>query len=184
MKHAIHDIPFSRIDGSTTSLAEHAGKVLLLVNVASACGLTPQYEGLEQLFADKQAEGLMVLGFPANDFGAQEPGTNEEIVEFCSMKFGVKFPLAAKIEVKGAQQHPLYACLTAAQPTATETEPGALRAKLEGYGFKQENASDVLWNFEKFLISRSGAVVGRFNPDVTPQDPVLQAAIARELQVR
>ena len=181
MKHTLYDIPFSRIDGSATSLAAYRGQVLLLVNVASACGLTPQYEGLERLFTEKQAEGLMVIGFPANDFGAQEPGTNQEIVEFCSMKFGVKFPLAEKIAVRGAQQHALYACLTAAQPTATETEPGALRTKLEGHGFKQENASDVLWNFEKFLISRSGEVVGRFNPDVTPQDPVLLAAIAHEL---
>lgn len=181
MTTSIYDIAFSHIDGSPASLAEYRGKVLLLVNVASACGLTPQYDGLEKLFEEKQADGLMVVGFPANDFGAQEPGTSEEIVAFCTGKFGVKFPLAQKIAVKGAEQHPLYAHLTQAQPVATQTAPGAMLAKLEGYGFKQAAPSDVLWNFEKFLISRSGQVVGRFNPDVAPDDAVLRAAIMHEL---
>lgn len=182
MSSAIYDIPFSRIDGSEASLSDYRGKVLLLVNVASRCGLTPQYAGLEKLFKDKREEGLVIIGFPANDFGAQEPGSNEEISQFCTTNFDVSFPLAEKIAVKGPQQHPLYAYLTAAQPTATETAPGAMRAKLEGYGFKQVQPDDVLWNFEKFLISRTGQVVGRFNPDVAPDEQALLEAISMELK--
>lgn len=183
MTSSIYDIPFFRIDGSKASLADYRGKVLLLVNVASRCGLTPQYAGLEKLFKEKREEGLAIIGFPANDFGAQEPGSNEEISQFCTANFGVSFPLAEKIAVKGQQQHPLYAYLIAAQPAATETAPGAMRAKLEGYGYKQDQPADVLWNFEKFLISRTGQVVGRFNPDVAPDDPTLLEAISRELKV-
>jgi glutathione peroxidase len=182
MNSSIYDIPFFRIDGSKASLTDYRGKVLLLVNVASRCGLTPQYAGLEKLFKEKREEGLVIIGFPANDFGAQEPGSNEEIAQFCTANFGVSFPLAEKIAVKGPQQHPLYAYLTAAQPAATETAPGAMRAKLESYGYKQAQPADVLWNFEKFLISRTGQVVGRFNPDVTPDEPALLEAINRELQ--
>ncbi|MES2264834.1 MAG: glutathione peroxidase [Pseudomonadota bacterium] len=178
----IYDIPFSRLDGSPAALADYRGKVLLLVNVASKCGLTPQYAGLEKLYEDKREDGLVVIGFPANDFGAQEPGSNEEIGDFCTANFGVQFPMAQKISVKGPEQHPLYAFLTKAQPAATETEPGAFRAKLEGYGMKQAQPSDVLWNFEKFLVGRNGDVVGRFNPDVKPDDALLAEAIARELE--
>lgn len=181
MTTAIENIPFSLIDGSNASLSDYRGKVLLVVNVASRCGLTPQYAGLEQLFEDKQADGLVIIGFPANDFGAQEPGSNEEIADFCSASFGVKFPLAQKVAVKGPAQHALYAALTAAQPKATDTAGGAMRTKLQGYGHKQAHDADVLWNFEKFLVSRDGRVVGRFNPDVAPDNPVLLAAIDKEL---
>ena len=133
MSDSIYDISVKRINGEAISLADYRGKVLLVVNVASACGLTPQYAGLEKLYEDKQAEGLVVLGFPANDFGAQEPGSD-------------------------------------------------FRAKLAGYGITQEQPSDVLWNFEKFLISKDGRVVGRFAPDTTVDDAILREAIARELQ--
>jgi glutathione peroxidase len=163
MQKEIDQIPFRLMDGSETTLAAYRGKVLLLVNVASQCGLTPQYEGLERLYAAKRADGLEVIGFPANDFGAQEPGSNDEIAQFCSTTYGVDFPLAEKISVKGAGRHPLYAALTRAQPAA-------------------HDAADVLWNFEKFLVSRDGRVVARFNPDVTPEDPLVQAAIGEQLR--
>jgi glutathione peroxidase len=181
MSKEIDQIPFRGMDGAETTLSSYRGKVVLLVNVASQCGLTPQYEGLERLFEEKREAGLAVIGFPANDFGAQEPGTNEEIAQFCSAKFGVAFPLAEKISVKGPDQHPLYAALTSAQPVAQDPGNGAMLTKLQGYGFKRENPSDVLWNFEKFLVGRDGKVVGRFNPDVAPDSPVLLDAIEREL---
>lgn len=181
MSISIDSIPFRRMDGSQATLADYRGQVLLLVNVASKCGLTPQYEGLESLYRQHHAAGLTVIGFPANDFGAQEPGTNEEIAQFCAMNFGVAFPLAQKLSVKGDGQHPLYAALTAARPVAQDPHQGALLAKLAGYGIRQDNPSDVLWNFEKFLVGRDGQVVGRFNPDVAPDDPVLVQAIGQAL---
>lgn len=181
MTTTIEQIPFRAMDGSETSLAAYEGKVRLLVNVASKCGLTPQYEGLEKLFAEKSAAGLVVIGFPANEFGAQEPGSNEEIASFCSMNFGVSFPLAQKIVVKGPGQHALYEALTAAQPVATDPHEGAFATKLAGYGLKRDVPTDVLWNFEKFLVGRNGEVVARFNPDVAPDDARLLAAIDAEL---
>ena len=182
MQTEIDQIPFRLMDGSETTLAAYRGKVLLLVNVASQCGLTPQYEGLERLFEAKRDQGLAVIGFPANDFGAQEPGSNEEIAQFCSTKFGVAFPLAEKISVKGPQRHPLYDALTEAQPAAQDPQQGAMREKLAGYGFSQGDPAEVLWNFEKFLVGRDGQVVARFNPDVAPDDPVLVEAIEAQLQ--
>ena len=177
----ISSIPFRAMDGSETTLDSYRGKVVLLVNVASKCGLTPQYDGLEKLFEAKQEQGLVVLGFPANDFGAQEPGSNEEIVEFCTGTFGVKFPLAQKVSVRGPEQHALYAALTAAQPDAQDPNGGAMRTKLAGYGISGGAPGEVLWNFEKFLIGRDGNVAARFNPDVAPDHPELVAAIEREL---
>ena len=182
MSTSIYDIPLRRIDGQDVTLGAWRGKVLLLVNVASACGLTPQYEGLEKLYEDKQAEGLVVAGFPANEFGAQEPGSNDEIAEFCTSRFGVKFPMFEKIVVKGAGLHPLYQHLIAAQPKAQEKPGSDFRAKLAGYGIVQEQPQDVLWNFEKFLISKDGRVVGRFAPDTTTDDALLKDAIERELR--
>jgi len=176
---ALSDIPLTRIDGTQDTLAAHQGKVLLVVNVASKCGLTPQYTGLEALYQDKRAQGLEVLGFPANNFMGQEPGTDDEISSFCSLNYDVKFPLYSKISVLGADQHPLYAGLTAAQPAATGDGP--FREKLTGYGVNPERKEDVLWNFEKFLIGRNGEVAGRFAPDVTADDPRLVAAIDAEL---
>lgn len=182
MTTSIYDIPLRRINGEDVTLAAYRGKVLLLVNVASACGLTPQYEGLEQLYQDKQAEGLVVAGFPANEFGAQEPGTNDEIAAFCTSKFSIKFPMFEKIVVKGPGIHPLYQRLIEEQPQAQEKPGSDFRAKLAGYGIKQDKPTDVLWNFEKFLVSKEGKVVGRFAPDTTTDDALLKDAIERELR--
>ncbi|WP_454796511.1 glutathione peroxidase [Novosphingobium lindaniclasticum] len=173
-------IPLTRIDGSADSLANHEGKVLLVVNVASKCGLTPQYEGLEKLYSDYKAQGLEVLGFPANDFGAQEPGTDEEIVEFCQLNYGVSFPLFTKADVTGEAKQPLYAALTEAVPTKQGDVEG-MRERFKGYGMTPNDDPEVLWNFEKFLISRDGEVVGRFAPGTAPQDPLLVDAIEAEL---
>ena len=152
-----------------------------MVNVASKCGLTPQYEALEKLYEEQRDSGLEILGFPANNFGGQEPGSHEEIVEFCSSNYGVQFPLFEKISVKGDDQHPLYAKLIDAQPKAADKPGSDFKEKLAGYGITQDNETDVLWNFEKFLVNRNGEVVGRFSPDVTPEDDILKKAIDREL---
>jgi glutathione peroxidase len=178
---SVYDVPVERIDGAPAALREFAGQVLLIVNVASKCGLTPQYTGLESLYEAQRDRGLVLLGFPANDFGAQEPGANDEIAQFCSTTYNVHFPMFAKISVKGAGQHPLYRELIAAQPAAIEKPGSDFRAQLAGYGVTPDHPSDVLWNFEKFLIARDGRVVGRFAPDVAPDDPLLLAAIEREL---
>ncbi|MFT4046348.1 MAG: glutathione peroxidase [Solimonas sp.] len=175
----LYDIPVTRIDGKPATLGEYRGKPLLVVNVASKCGLTPQYKALEALYRAKKAQGLEVLGFPANNFKEQEPGTNEEIQSFCSTNYEVSFPLFAKISVKGADQHPLYAALTAAQKDATGEGPH--RERLKNYGIPTGEVGEVLWNFEKFLIGRDGQVVGRFAPDVAPDDPRLVAAIDKAL---
>ena len=175
----IQDISLKTISGGEDKLANHAGKVLLVVNVASKCGLTPQYEGLEQLYGKYRDHGLEVLGFPANNFGGQEPGTEDEIVNFCSTNYSVSFPMFSKISVVGADQHPLYAELTRAQPKAGGDE--AFRERLAGYGVKPASESDVLWNFEKFLIGRNGEVVARFSPGTAPDDPALIQAIEQEL---
>jgi glutathione peroxidase len=182
MHAEIDKIPFRLMNGTQATLSSYRGKVVLLVNVASQCGLTPQYEGLERLFEEKREAGLEVIGFPANDFGAQEPGSNDEIAQFCSAKYGVAFPLAEKVSVKGPDRHALYAALTQAQPAALDPADGAMRAKLEEYGYKPNDPSEVLWNFEKFLIGRDGRVVARFNPDVAPDSPLLLEAIERELR--
>ncbi len=179
MTTSLYDIPLKQIDGAAGSLAKYGGKVLLVVNVASKCGLTPQYTGLESLYQSKRAAGLEVLGFPANNFKGQEPGSDAEIRDFCSTSYDVHFPLFSKISVLGEDQHPLYAQLTAAQPAAVGDGP--FRERLKGYGVNPENPADVLWNFEKFLVSRQGEVVARFAPDVAADDPRLVAAIDAEL---
>lgn len=175
----IQNIPLTRIDGSVASLNDFLGKVLLVVNVASKCGLTPQYEGLEALYADKRSQGLEVLGFPANDFGAQEPGSDAEIQSFCSLTYDVQFPLFSKISVLGTGRHPLYAELTRLQPQAIGEGP--FRERLKGYGITSDDTTAVLWNFEKFLIGRDGEVVARFSPDVAADDPRLLEAIDKAL---
>jgi glutathione peroxidase len=181
MSAAIYDIPVRKITGADASLAEYKGHVLLVVNVASKCGLTKQYEGLEKLYEQFQDRGLVVVGFPANDFKAQEPGTNEEILAFCTTNFGVKFPLFDKITVVGPEKHPLYKALIAAQPKAVNLSEVSWSEKLKGYGIEPNPAPEVLWNFEKFLVSRSGEVVERFAPDTAPDAPALVAAIETEL---
>ncbi len=179
MTNALYEIPLKQIDGMPSNLGRYKGKVLLVVNVASKCGLTPQYTELEKLYQSKQGKGLEVLGFPANNFKGQEPGTEAEIKDFCSTSYDVHFPLFSKLSVLGSDQHPLYSKLVAAQPAATGEGP--MRERLKGYGVDPTNKTDVLWNFEKFLVSRDGKVVGRFSPDVTPDDPRLIAAIDAEL---
>lgn len=179
MTQNLYEVPLKRIDGSDTRLADYQGKVLLIVNVASKCGLTPQYEGLEKLYRDKQAQGLEVLGFPANDFKGQEPGSDAEIASFCSTNYDVSFPLFSKIVVTGADKHPLYQALTQAQPKTDDS--GTMRTRLQGFGITPTEEPEVLWNFEKFLIARDGSVVGRFSPDLKPDDSALTAAIDREL---
>lgn len=182
MSEPIYDIPVTSIDGAPTSLSAYQGKVLLVVNVASKCGLTPQYEKLEKLYEEKHAAGLEVLGFPANNFKGQEPGSDAEISEFCSLTYGVKFPLFSKISVVGDDRHPLYEKLTAEQPAATGDGP--FRERLKGYGIAPNPAPEVLWNFEKFLVARDGKVAARFAPDVEANDPRLLAAIDAELARR
>ncbi|MBV9509789.1 MAG: glutathione peroxidase, partial [Caulobacteraceae bacterium] len=135
MSQDIETIPLKRIDGTPATLGDWAGQVRLVVNVASKCGLTPQYEGLEKLHEELGPKGLTVMGFPANNFGAQEPGANSEIAEFCTTNFGVKFPMFEKISVKGEDQHPLYAALVEAQPKAAASNDD-FRKRLEGYGMK------------------------------------------------
>jgi glutathione peroxidase len=152
---------FQLIDGTPTTMKAYEGKVVLIVNTASRCGLTPQYEALERLYREHQKEGLVVLGFPANNFMGQEPGTNEEILGFCTGEYGVTFPMAAKISVKGEDAHPLYRQL-AAQPEPIGGEPA--------------------WNFTKFLVDRKGNVVARFEPRTRPDDPMLVSAAAAELK--
>jgi glutathione peroxidase len=177
---ALQEIQVESIDDRPASLGDYSGSVVLVVNVASKCGLTPQYEGLEALYRRYHDEGLEVLGFPANDFGAQEPGTNDEIAEFCSTTYSVSFPLFSKISVVGDDQHPLYAALTTLAPPA-EGDKQAFRDNLRSYNMTPTEEPDVIWNFEKFLVSRDGEVVGRFAPTITPEDDLLVGAIEREL---
>ncbi|MEV4560504.1 glutathione peroxidase [Kitasatospora sp. NPDC049285] len=159
---SLYEVPVRTLAGEPSSLAEHKGKALLLVNVASKCGLTPQYTGLERLQKQYEERGFTVLGFPCNQFMGQEPGSAEEIQEFCSTTYGVSFPLFEKVEVNGEGRHPLFDRLTEF-------------ADAEGA------AGDVQWNFEKFLVSPDGAVVGRFRPRTEPEAPELIAAIEAQL---
>lgn len=158
----VHDIALRTLAGEPASLGDHAGKALLVVNVASKCGLTPQYEDLEKLHREYAPRGFSVVGFPCNQFGGQEPGTAEEITTFCSTTYGVTFPLYEKIEVNGENRHPVYAELTKVADADGE-------------------AGDVQWNFEKFLVSPTGKVVGRFRPRTEPYAPELIAAIEAQL---
>jgi glutathione peroxidase len=159
---ALFDLPIHTLHGEEGSLAPHPGKALLFVNVASKCGLTPQYAGLEELQRAYAPRGFSVLGFPCNQFLGQEPGTAEEIEQFCSTTYGVTFPMFEKIDVNGAHRHPIYQELT--------EFPDA-----------KGQVGDVEWNFEKFLISPTGEVVGRFRPQVVPDDPALAGAIQSQL---
>ena len=159
---SILDEPINTLDGQPTTLGALDGKTLLVVNVASQCGLTPQYTGLEQLQEKYADRGFSVVGFPCNQFGAQEPGTSEEIATFCSTNYGVTFPLMEKIDVNGAQQHPIY-------------------AELEQTADAEGHSGDIRWNFEKFLVAGDGKVIARFSPIVTPEDPKLVETIEANL---
>jgi glutathione peroxidase len=159
---SVYDIDLQTLAGQPANLGEFAGSTVLVVNVASKCGLTPQYAGLQRLYDRFAEQGLVVAGFPCNQFGAQEPGTADEITEFCSVNYGVTFPMFAKIDVNGPDRHPLYTELTAV--------PDA-----EG------NAGDIQWNFEKFLLDGEGKVVARFRPMTDPEAPEVVAAIEEQL---
>jgi glutathione peroxidase len=159
---SLHDFQQKTITGEQQSLSDYEGKAVLIVNVASKCGLTPQYEKLEKLHEKYAPRGFAVLGFPCNQFGAQEPGSEREIQQFCSTKYGVKFPMFSKIEVNGPGRAPLYQWLTS-QPTAPDG-PG-----------------DIKWNFAKFVVDKQGRLVARFNPTVAPDAPELVAAVEKAL---
>jgi glutathione peroxidase len=180
----LFEIPVKTLAGEPATLEPYKGHVLLIVNTASKCGLTPQYEGLEKLYSTYKHCGFDVLGFPANDFAGQEPGTSEEIKNFCTANFGVDFPMFEKIAVTGPDAHPLYQLLVETQPEARQADPG-FRANLDGFlsqhGAKTNPAPGILWNFEKFLVDRSGQVVARFAPDTKPTDPAVIQAIEAAL---
>lgn len=180
MANQIFDIPVKTIDGADTTLGNYNGKTLLIVNVASKCGLTPQYEGLEKLYQDYRDKGFEVLGFPCNDFKGQEPGTEDEIKDFCSVNYNVTFPMFAKVGIL-ENRHPLYTALIDARPEATVNNGDGMEEKLRNFGHTRANASDVLWNFEKFLVSKNGDIIARFAPDVTPDDERLRSAIEADL---
>lgn len=181
----LYDIPLNTLSGQPASLAQYKGDVLLIVNVASKCGFTPQYTGLEALNQRFKNRGLVVLGFPANDFAGQEPGSNQDIAKFCSLDYPVTFPLFSKIVVTGPEKHPLYRELITAHPQRLDNG-STLHDNLAGF-LKSQNLPgphdppELLWNFEKFLVGRDGAVVERFPSDVAPDDPRLLAAIERAL---
>jgi len=158
----VYSFTLNSIDGKPAPLADYKGKVVLLVNVASQCGYTPQYSALEAIYEKYKDQGFVILGFPANNFGAQEPGTNEEIKTFCTRKYSVTFPMYSKISVKGADQAPLYGYLT----------------KETGAGI----AGDIKWNFTKFLVDRDGKVVQRFEPAVTPDSKEMTTAVEKQLK--
>lgn len=181
----IYEIHLTTLSGESASLDSFRGKVLLLVNVASKCGFTPQYTGLESLYQRYKDRGLVVLGFPANDFAGQEPGTEQEIAKFCSVDYPVSFPIFTKTVVTGPDKHPLYRELIASHPDRTGNG-NALREDLAGFLKSQglpapNNPPELLWNFEKFLIGRDGKVVGRFASDIAPDDPRLTGAIEQAL---
>jgi glutathione peroxidase len=180
MANKLYEIPVKTIDGQETNLGEYKDKVLLVVNVASKCGLTPQYEGLESLYENYREKGFEVLGFPANNFMGQEPGTEEEIKDFCGSNYNVQFPLFSKISVKGDDQHQLYHYLTETKPD-TDVNDGGLEEKLKGFGSARSTPNEVLWNFEKFLIGKNGEIAARFAPDVTATDERLVAKLEEEL---
>jgi len=159
---SLHDFEWKTIDGDPISLGDYAGKAVLVVNVASKCGLTPQYEGLERLYGSYRERGLEVLGFPCNQFAGQEPGSDAEVKSFCSTSYGVSFPLFSKLEVNGDGRHPLYAWLC-----TEEVGP--------------EESGDVKWNFGKFLVGKDGRLLARFSPKVEPEAPELVDAVESAL---
>jgi glutathione peroxidase len=181
MSHNIYGFKLFNMEGHEISMEAFKGQVLLVVNVASKCGLTSQYKNLEKIFMDYRDRGFSVLGFPANEFLSQEPGSNAEIKEFCSLNYGIDFPMFQKIIVKGEGQHPLYRYLTEARPEAVMKVGGQLLEILKGKGLLTGSNHDIKWNFEKFLINRQGEVVGRFSPDVDPLDPLILNAVEKEL---
>jgi glutathione peroxidase len=167
---SIHELVVAAGDGSDVRLDAYADRVLLIVNVASRCGLTPQYEGLEALHRDLAERGLVVLGFPCNQFGGQEPGTQEEIQDFCSTTYGVGFPIMGKVEVNGPDADPLFVHLRAAAPGSFGPDAGRLYDHVERTRPEALGTDEVKWNFTKFLVGRDGEVVRRYEPYVTPEE--------------
>lgn len=179
---SIYDIAATTIDGKAITLNEYAGKTLLIVNVASKCGLTPQYEQLQALYEKYQDKGLLILGFPSNEFAGQEPGSEQDIQAFCSTSYGVDFPMFSKITVNSQPRHPLYQSLVAANIKREAIPDSPLMGKLAEHNLLPDDIeNDILWNFEKFLVSKNGEVVGRFAPDITVDSPVLAQAIEQQL---
>lgn len=181
MADEIYEIPVRKIDGSETTLGEYKNKVLLVVNVASKCGLTPQYEGLQKLYDEYNAKGFEILGFPSNDFMGQEPLAESEIKDFCATNYDVRFPLFSKIHINGDERHALYQFLVNAQPETDVNNGDDWLNGLIKFGHKHLNETDVLWNFEKFLVGKNGSVISRIAPDVVPEDERLIEKIEAEL---
>jgi glutathione peroxidase len=180
------NVPLTTLSGESTTLAKYKGKVLLIVNVASECGYTPQYAALEATYRHYKDQGFEVLGFPSNDFGAQEPGTAKQIGDFCTSKFFVTFPMFDKVSIVGPEQNPLYKELTAAQPTPVSNGPG-FRQGIKEFAAKNSLPAPnplpgVLWNFEKFLVGKDGKVIARFESDIKPDDQVVIKAIEKALR--
>lgn len=178
---SLPSIKLTHLNEHTEPLSVFAGKVLLIVNVASKCGLTPQYEALEKIYKTYHDQGFEILGFPCNDFAGQEPGDADDISAFCSLNYGVTFPIFAKIEINTANRHPIYRWLIEALPKAIEKTDGHLKPLLTQHALLPTNESDVMWNFEKFIVDRTGKVVARFAPDFTPDSEEVTAAIEAEL---
>jgi glutathione peroxidase len=184
----IFDVPVTTLTGEPATLESYSGKVLLIVNVASECGFTPQYAALEATYRHYKDRGFEILGFPSNDFGGQEPGTSAQIAAFCTSKFFITFPMFEKISIVGAEPHSLYSSLIAAQPTPTDNGP-AFRKGIEEFATKNNlpkpnPAPGVLWNLEKFLVDRDGKVIARFGTDVPPDDPRVITAIEKALAAK
>ena len=177
MHNDILNTDVTTIDGVSTTLEPWRGNVLLIVNVASKCGLTPQYEQLENIHKAWRDQGFAVLGFPCNQFLGQEPGSEDEIKTFCSTTYGVTFPMFSKIDVNGDNRHPLYQKLIDAAPTAVAPEASGFYERMASKGRAPLYPDDILWNFEKFLVGRDGQVAQRFSPDMTPEDPIVMEAI-------
>lgn len=181
MTQNLYQYTMKTITGQDKKLEDYKGKVLLVVNVASKCGLTPQYDGLEKIYKEYKSKGFEVLGFPANEFGAQEPGSSNEIQEFCRSNFGIEFPMFEKIVVKGANQHPLYKYLTETKKEARLKEDSKLMPLLKEKNLLTGDAHDIKWNFEKFLIGKNGEILERFSPDIAPEDAMIKASIEKAL---
>lgn len=169
----VSTIEFKDAKGEIKTLKDYPAKMYLLVNVASKCGLTPQYKGLQELYEKYHDQGLEIMAYPANEFLGQEPGTNEEIQEFCSLTYNVSFPVHQKIIVKGEGQHPLYSALTKAKSVGLKEADSKFEEMLSSKGLISGEAHDIKWNFEKFLVSANGEVVERFAPDVSPTSDLI-----------
>ncbi|MFA7324308.1 MAG: glutathione peroxidase [Candidatus Nanopelagicales bacterium] len=167
---SVYDFTVDATDGSKISLDAFEGKALLLVNVASKCGLTPQYEGLEKLYEDKAALGLEIIGFPCNQFGGQEPGTDEEIQEFCSLTYNVTFPIMSKIDVNGPEADPLFVHLRSEDPGDFGPHSGRIYEHIKNTRPEVIGTDEIKWNFTKFLVGRDGKVIRRYEPSVTPEE--------------